>query len=72
MASTNLKMLNKTGNNIFSDECYTPPQAIDPLLSYLPIDWIYYDCTSGKSSKIIDFLKTKNINERKNVRSNRM
>jgi len=62
MASTNLKMLNKTGNNIFSDECYTPPQAIDPLLSYLPIDWIYYDCTSGKSSKIIDFLKTKNIN----------
>lgn len=56
MASTNLKMLHKTGNNIKSDECYTPKEAIIPLLSYLPPEWIYYDCTSGKSSNIVDFL----------------
>lgn len=56
MASTNLKMLSITGNNKFSDECYTPEQAIKPLIKYLKKDKIYYDCTSGISSNIVDFL----------------
>ena len=56
MASTNLSMLNKTSNNSFSDECYTPDNAIFPLLSELSKDKVYYDCTSGISSNIVDFL----------------
>lgn len=59
MASSNLLMLKKTGNNENSDECYTPTEAITPLLKMLPKDRVYYDCTSGKSSNIVDFL---NIN----------
>ena len=56
MASTNLKMLNKTSNNSLSDECYTPDNAILPLLSELSKDKVYYDCTSGISSNIVDCL----------------
>jgi hypothetical protein len=59
MASTNLKMLNKTGNNEKSDECYTPESALIPLLQYLNKDKIYYDCTSGISSNIINFFNEK-------------
>jgi hypothetical protein len=55
MASTNLKMLHKTGNNIKSDECYTPNIALIPLLEYLDKNKIYYDCTSGISSNIVNF-----------------
>lgn len=32
MASSNINMLKKTGNNINSDECYTPTEAIEPIL----------------------------------------
>ena len=56
MASTNLSMLNKTSNNSLSDECYTPNEAILPLLSELSKDKVYYDCTSGISSNIVDCL----------------
>tara|TARA_R110000803_G_scaffold202269_1_gene267353 strand:- start:549 stop:1046 length:498 start_codon:yes stop_codon:yes gene_type:complete len=56
MASTNLKMLNKTSNNIYSDECYTPKEAIIPLLKYLKKDLIYYDSTSGISFNLVDCL----------------
>jgi len=35
MASSNIKMLGKTGNNESSDECYTPKEAVEPLLQYL-------------------------------------
>ena len=49
-------MLNKTSNNYLSDECYTPDEAILPLLSELSKDKIYYDCTSGVSSNIVDCL----------------
>ena len=56
MASSNVKMLQKTGNNEQSDECYTPIEAIKPLLSVLPRDMVYYDCTSGISSNIVDYL----------------
>tara|TARA_B100001094_G_C18001245_1_gene705301 strand:+ start:328 stop:822 length:495 start_codon:yes stop_codon:yes gene_type:complete len=55
MASTNLKMLHKTGNNIKSDECYTPNLALIPLLEYLDKNKIYYDCTSGISSNVVNF-----------------
>ena len=56
MASTNLSMLNKTSNNSLSDECYTPNEALLPLLSELSTNKIYYDCTSGISSNIVDYL----------------
>ena len=56
MASSNIKMLNKTSNNQMSDECYTPKEALEPLLKYLSKDKIYYDCTSGISSNIVEFL----------------
>ena len=56
MASTNLSMLNKTSNNSLSDECYTPDEALLPLLSELSKNKIYYDCTSGISSNIVDCL----------------
>ena len=61
MASSNLKMLNKTSNNIKSDECYTPHEAIKPLIPYLDVTKTYYDCTSGISSNIVDYLNSKNI-----------
>ena len=60
MASTNLNMLNKTSNNSFSDECYTPNEAILPLLNELPKDKVYYDCTSGISSNIVDCFLSNN------------
>ena len=58
MASTNLSMLNKTSNNSFSDECYTPNEAILPILNELIKDKVYYDCTSGISSNIVDYLNS--------------
>lgn len=57
MASTNLEMLKKTGNNEHSDECYTPKEAIIPLLKYLDKSKIYFECTSGKSNNIVEFMK---------------
>lgn len=56
MAGSNLAMLKRTATNKESDECYTPSNAILPLLEYLSRDKIYYDCTSGISSSIIDVL----------------
>lgn len=56
MASSNLKMLNKTGNNEMSDECYTPNEAVEPLLKYLNKDLIYYEATSNISSSIVKFM----------------
>ena len=49
-------MLNKTSNNYLSDECYTPAEAIIPLLSEISKDKVYYDCTSGISSNIVQCL----------------
>ena len=56
MASTNLKRLKNTSNNAQSDECYTPKEAIEPMLQYLNPGLTYYECTSGKSSSIVDYL----------------
>lgn len=52
MASGSIKMLGKTGNNSKSDECYTPSEAVVPLLKYLDKDKIYYEATSGISKNI--------------------
>jgi hypothetical protein len=62
MASSNIGMLSKTGNNESSDECYTPRDAIEPLLEYLDKKNIYYDCTSGISSKLIDTMTENGFN----------
>jgi len=56
MASSSIKMLGKTATNKESDECYTPIEAIIPLLMFLDKSKVYYDCTSGKSSQIVDVL----------------
>jgi len=61
MASTNIKMLKQTGNNLMSDECYTPQNAIIPLLKYLAKDMVYYDCTSNISSSIVDVFNEHNF-----------
>ena len=59
MASSNINMLNITGNNIHSDECYTPIEALIPILPYLDKTLTYYDCTSNIRSNIVDFLNSK-------------
>ena len=51
-----LKQINSCAE---SDECYTPNLALDPLLKYLPKDKILYDCTSGKSLNIVNYLNNK-------------
>ncbi|MEA2098899.1 MAG: tRNA (adenine-N(6)-)-methyltransferase [Campylobacterota bacterium] len=56
MASTNLQMLQATANNIESDECYTPKEGVEPLLEFLDSGLVYYDCTSGISSNIVNNL----------------
>lgn len=54
MASTNMQMLHKTSSNAASDECYTPENAIKPLLPYLDADLQWCDITSGKSRAIVN------------------
>ena len=62
MASTNLNMLKKTGNNLYSDECYTPESAVIPLLEHLDKNLTYYEATSGKSSNIVNFMRAQDFN----------
>ena len=62
MASSNIKMLKNTGNNEKSDECYTPKEAVQPILKYLDKNKIYYDCTSNISSSIIDYMRSEGFN----------
>lgn len=40
-----------------NDELYTPPEAIYPLLKYLPKDKIYWECTDFGNSNITKVLK---------------
>ena len=54
MASSNLNMLKKTLNNYKSDECYTPSQAVIPLINELCKNKVYYDCTSSISSSLVE------------------
>ena len=62
MASGNLEMLKKTGNNKFSDEVYTPQEAVEPLLEFLPKEKVYYEATSNKSSSIVDYMREQGYN----------
>lgn len=57
MASTSISMLGKTGNNAASDECYTPPEAVMPLLPYLRKDMRWYEATSGTSKSISSVMR---------------
>jgi hypothetical protein len=52
MASSNISMLHKTGNNAQSDECYTPPAAVSPLIKYLNPNLTHHEPTSGISQSI--------------------
>src|SRR4051812_28833570 len=56
MASTNISMLRKTSNNIYSDECYTPYEAVKPLMEFLTRDKVYYECTSALSGSIVSIM----------------
>ena len=40
-----------------NDEWYTPPEAVYPLLKYLPKDKIYWECTDFGKSNITKVLK---------------
>jgi len=62
MASSNVKMLGKTGNSEKSDECYTPPEAVVLLLEFLDKGYKYYDCTSGISSQLVDTMNENGFN----------
>jgi hypothetical protein len=57
MASTSLQMLQKTGNNAQSDECYTPPEAVEPLLPYMNKYMTWYEATSGLSKSIVECMR---------------
>ena len=59
MGCSNLSMLRKTGTNADSDECYTPPEAIFPLLRYIDKSKIWYEATSGTSNSIVKCMQTK-------------
>ena len=39
-----------------NDELYTPPEAIYPLLKYLPKDKVFWECTDFGKSKITEVL----------------
>lgn len=54
MASTSIDMLGRTHNSAASDECYTPEEAVIPLLRYLDGGKVWYEATSGKSNSIVE------------------
>ena len=43
--------------NVRNDEYYTPPEAIYPILKYLPKDKIYWECMDFGDSNITKILK---------------
>lgn len=51
---THLDLVKRLGRTAGSDECYTPPDSVQPLLKYLEQDKTYYEATSGKSSLIVE------------------
>ncbi len=57
MASSNISMLNKTSSNAASDECFTPPEAVEPLLRHLRKDMRWYEATSGASKSIVNCMQ---------------
>ena len=61
MGSSNISMLHRTCTTSKGDECYTPVEAIEPLLPYLSKENIIYEPTSGKSSSIVDYLQAQGL-----------
>lgn len=57
MASTSISMLAKTSNSAKADECYTPPEAVVPLLQYLDPNLMWYEATSGISKSIVECMR---------------
>lgn len=55
-------MLSKTGNNKDSDECYTPVNAILPIVEYLDKTIEWYEPTSGTSKSIVHCLNDNGVN----------
>lgn len=51
---THLDLVKRLGRTAGSDECYTPPDSVQPLLKYLEQDKTYYEATSGKSGLIVE------------------
>lgn len=51
---SSLKLVQQLGRNAESDECYTPPEQVAPLLKYLDKNLTYYEATSGISSNILN------------------
>lgn len=37
-------------NKVSSDDFQTPPHAINPLLPYLNLDWVIWECAVGKGN----------------------
>lgn len=62
MASSSINALKKSCKTSVGDECYTPVYAIEPLLEFLPKDKIIYECASGLSLNIVNYLKQKGFN----------
>ena len=55
--SSLMTKLHNMGRNAASDECYTPPAALQPLLPYLPKDKVIFEPTSEKSSLLVGALE---------------
>lgn len=52
------KILYSNGNN---DECYTPRYAIEPLLKYIPDDWVIWCPFDTNESEFVKILKDNGI-----------
>ena len=51
---TYTELVSSLGRNAASDECYTPPDQVLPLLPYLDKTKTYYEATSGISSLLVE------------------
>ncbi|AIA83135.1 DNA methyltransferase [Podophage Lau218] len=57
-----LKTKNNNSKNPASDEYYTPPEGIEPLVKFLNKELRYYEPTAGKSQRIVKYLTSKGFN----------
>lgn len=58
------EFIGKLGRSAESDECYTPNNAVEPLVRFIDKSKTYYECASGISSNIIDGLTARGIDIR--------
>lgn len=61
------EFIGRLGTNEESDECYTPHDAMNPLLPFIDSSKTWYEATSDKSSKIVESLTASNIDIRSSV-----